>query len=165
MHVWRCKRTCAALLGTKLFPRKCKDANGWCKVLQIIGDIVLRNGLFTNTKRLCRSTTNAAYDLEANQVAASNYNNRSATGTAQQVKFEERPDWSDWILFGVGWICGITWIVGALRPLCRRPRFPAARNKAGWIANLICKQPAYLIEALAIVQHLCATLNVRLVFA
>ena len=105
----------------------------------IIGDTMLQNGLSLNTKHLCRSTTNAAYDLEANQIPASNYNNPLATGTAQQVKFEESRDWSDWILFAIGWICGITWIVGALRPLCRRPRFPAARNKAGWIANVIGK--------------------------
>ena len=119
---------------------------------------MLQSSLSMNANYLCRSTTDAAYDLEANQTTASNYNIPSATGTAQHVKFEESRDWSDWILFGVGWICGITWIVGAFRPLCRRPRFPAARNKAGWIANLICK-PAhiFLIKALAIVHYCCAT--------
>lgn len=52
-------------------------------------------------------------------------------------------DWTDWILFGVGWICGIAWIIGACRPLCRHPRFPAARNKAGWIAN-VAGEPYFL---------------------
>ena len=51
--------------------------------------------------------------------------------------YNDIPIWTDWILFGVGWICGIAWIVGAFIPLCRRPRFPAPRNKAGWIANLV----------------------------
>lgn len=51
--------------------------------------------------------------------------------------YPEAPIWTDWILFGVGWICGIAWLIGALVPLCRRPRFPATRNKAGWIANVI----------------------------
>lgn len=58
---------------------------------------------------------------------------------AQHGAVDSVVDWTDWILFGVGWICGIAWIVGACRPLCRNPRFPAARNKAGWIANIAGK--------------------------
>ena len=50
---------------------------------------------------------------------------------------KETPIWTDWILFGVGWLSGIAWFIGVFVPLCRRPRFPAPRNKAGWIANLI----------------------------
>ena len=61
----------------------------------------------------------------------------SAPQLAPQVQSEPPPDWSDWILFAIGWICGVAWIVGALRPLCCQPRFPATRNKAGWIANVI----------------------------
>ena len=107
---------------------------------------MLQKGLSITQERLCRSTTKAAYDLEATQTPASNYNNPLATGGAQHVKFEASRDWSDWILFGIGWICGITWIIGAFRPLCRHPRFPKARNKAGWIANLICKPASYLLD-------------------
>ena len=50
---------------------------------------------------------------------------------------KETPIWTDWILFEVGWVSGIAWFIGVFVPLCRRPRFPAPRNKAGWIANLI----------------------------
>lgn len=77
--------------------------------------------------------------MEAGQVPKSTYNNSPATATPQKVQYEGRRDRSDWILFGFGWIFGITWIVGAFRPLCRHPKFPAPRNKAGWIANVVGK--------------------------
>ncbi len=75
--------------------------------------------------------------MEAGQLGQQlNHASQVAVPVAQ-VKHEPAPDWSDWIFFAVGWICGVAWVAGVMRPLCRHPRFPAARNKAGWIANVI----------------------------
>jgi len=75
--------------------------------------------------------------MEAGQLGQQlNHASQVAVPVAQ-VKRQPAADWSDWIFFAVGWICGVAWIAGVMRPLCRHPRFPAARNKAGWIANVI----------------------------
>ncbi|GAQ85278.1 hypothetical protein KFL_002270120 [Klebsormidium nitens] len=43
----------------------------------------------------------------------------------------------DWILFGLGWIFGIFWPIGALLPLCRTPKFANPTVKGGWFANCV----------------------------
>eukprot|EP00243_Klebsormidium_subtile_P007768 TRINITY_DN3502_c0_g1_i1.p1 TRINITY_DN3502_c0_g1~~TRINITY_DN3502_c0_g1_i1.p1 ORF type:complete len:176 (-),score=30.76 TRINITY_DN3502_c0_g1_i1:578-1105(-) len=43
----------------------------------------------------------------------------------------------DWIFFGIGWIVGISWVIGALLPLCRTPKFANSTVRGGWIANCI----------------------------
>lgn len=56
---------------------------------------------------------------------------------AHDNSFAPKKDHSDLLLFCFGFLCGVTWFIGAFRPLCRRPRFPRRRNFYGWLANLV----------------------------
>ena len=80
-------------------------------------------------------------DLEAGQLQVCSCKQvQQPAAAADPQASVEAADWSDWKYFGVGWFCGIAWVVGTLRPLSRYPRFPATRNLAGWIANVIGEQ-------------------------
>jgi len=44
---------------------------------------------------------------------------------------------SQWVLFGFGWVTGLTWILGFLLPMCSYQRLKVPSYRVGWYANTI----------------------------